>query len=91
MLMYETLKRIYKKTGDKKAMRRAYKKGWLTKEQYKKITGEDYDNPEPKVEVVEVPAEEVVEERAEENTEEPKEGTVDIPTETVEPTEPSEP
>lgn len=91
MLMFKTLKRIYAKTSDKRAMRNAYKKGWLTKEQYKKITGEDYDNPEPKVVVVEVPAEEVIEERAEENTEKPKEEPVETPTETVEHTESSEP
>lgn len=41
--MFETIKRLYKKTGDKTLVANAVKKGWITAEQYKKITGEDYE------------------------------------------------
>lgn len=40
--MYETIKRIYAKTGDEAYVANAVKKGWITKEQYKEITGNDY-------------------------------------------------
>ena len=40
--MYETIKRIYAKTGDKNLVANAVKKGWITAGQYKEITGEEY-------------------------------------------------
>ena len=40
--MYATIKRLYAKTGDKTLVENAVKKGWITKEQYKEIVGEDY-------------------------------------------------
>ena len=38
--MFETIKRLYAKTGDKGIVENAVKKGWITAEQYKQITGE---------------------------------------------------
>lgn len=40
--MYEIIKRIYAKTGDKTLVANAVKKGWITEEQYQQITGEVY-------------------------------------------------
>ena len=40
--MFETIKRLYAKTGNKVLVENAVKKGWITAEQYKKITGLDY-------------------------------------------------
>lgn len=40
--MFETIKRIYNKTGNKDAVRNAVLKGWITPEEYEVITGEAY-------------------------------------------------
>ena len=40
--MFETIKRLYAKTGDKAVVVNAVKKGWITEEQYQEITGEVY-------------------------------------------------
>ena len=40
--MFETIKRLYVKTGDKTVAANAAKKGWITATQYSRITGEDY-------------------------------------------------
>lgn len=40
--MFETIKRLYVKTGNATLVENAVKKGWITKDQYKEITGEDY-------------------------------------------------
>lgn len=40
--MFNTIKRLYAKTGDKEVVANAVKKGWITKEQFKEITGDDY-------------------------------------------------
>lgn len=40
--MYATIKRLYAKTGDKTLVVNAVKKGWITEDQYKEITGEVY-------------------------------------------------
>ena len=40
--MFETIKRLYAKTGDETVVANAVKKGWITKEQYKEITGKTY-------------------------------------------------
>ena len=40
--MFETIKRLYNKTGDKTLVVNAVKKGWITKDQYHEITGEVY-------------------------------------------------
>lgn len=40
--MYNTIKRLYEKTGDKIVVKNAVVKGWITKEQYEEITGEAY-------------------------------------------------
>ena len=39
--MFETIKRLYAKTSNKTLVFNAVKKGWITKEQYKEITGKD--------------------------------------------------
>ena len=44
--MFETIKRLYAKTGKTALVENAVKKGWITKEQYKEITGEDYPTVE---------------------------------------------
>ena len=41
--MYATIKRLYAKTGDKAIVSNAVVKGWITAEDYKKITGEVYN------------------------------------------------
>lgn len=41
--MFETIKRLYAKTGDKTLVANAVKKSWITEEQYKAITGDDYN------------------------------------------------
>jgi hypothetical protein len=40
--MFETIKRLYAKTGDKTIVANAVKKNWITPEQYKQITGTEY-------------------------------------------------
>ena len=43
--MFETIKRLYAKTGNKELVRAAVEKQpvpWITPEQYKEITGEDF-------------------------------------------------
>ena len=43
--MFETMKRLYAKTGNKALVRAAVEKkpvAWITAGQYKEITGEDY-------------------------------------------------
>ena len=40
--MFETIKRLYAKTGSEAVVANAVKKGWITEEQYKEITGKDY-------------------------------------------------
>ena len=40
--MYETIKRLYAKTGDETVVANAVKKGWITPEQYTEITGKEY-------------------------------------------------
>lgn len=40
--MFETIKRLYTKTGDKAVVANAVKKGWITEVQYAIITGEVY-------------------------------------------------
>ena len=40
--MFETIKRLYTKTGNKTVVINAVKKNWITKEQYTEITGENY-------------------------------------------------
>jgi hypothetical protein len=40
--MFETIKRLYAKTGDKTVVANAVKKGWITEDQYQEITGEVY-------------------------------------------------
>ena len=44
--MFETIKRLYSKTGNVTLVENAVKKGWITEEQYKEITGEDYPTVE---------------------------------------------
>ena len=40
--MFETIKRLYAKTGYKTIVANAVKKGWITEEQFKEITGNNY-------------------------------------------------
>lgn len=40
--MFETIKRLYAKTKNKHIVSNAVKKGWITAEQYKEITGDEY-------------------------------------------------
>lgn len=40
--MFETIKRLYAKTASKIVVANAVKRSWITAEQYKEITGEDY-------------------------------------------------
>ena len=40
--MFETIKRIYNKIGNKESVRNAVLKGWITAEEYEVITGEIY-------------------------------------------------
>lgn len=40
--MYNTIKRLYEKTGDKAVVKNAVIKGWITPKQYEEITGEFY-------------------------------------------------
>lgn len=44
--MYMTIKRIYERTGNVVYVQNAVKKGWITKEQFKAITGSDYPGTE---------------------------------------------
>ena len=44
--MFETIKRLYTKTGNVTLVENAVKKGWVTEAQYKEITGEDYTTVE---------------------------------------------
>lgn len=41
--MFETIKRLYAKTGDTTLVANAVKKGWITPTQYKEITGKEYN------------------------------------------------
>lgn len=43
--MFESVKRLYEKTKNKTIVKNAVIKGWLTSEEYKTITGEDYVTP----------------------------------------------
>lgn len=38
--MYETIKRLYAKTGNAAVVEKAVKKGWITQYDYKRIVGE---------------------------------------------------
>ena len=40
--MFETIKRLYTKTGNVTLVENAVKKGWITEEQFKEITGNNY-------------------------------------------------
>lgn len=40
MTMFETIKRLYAKTGNTAVVDRAVKKGWITEDDYKRIVGE---------------------------------------------------
>lgn len=40
--MYNTIKRLYEKTGDKGVVKNAVVKNWITAKQYEEITGEVY-------------------------------------------------
>ena len=40
--MFNTIKRLYAKTGDIALVANAVKKNWITVEQYKEITGKDF-------------------------------------------------
>lgn len=40
--MYETIKRLYAKTGNTELVANAVKKGWISAEQYAEITGAQY-------------------------------------------------
>lgn len=40
--MFETIKRLYAKTQNIAVVQNALAKGWITAEQYKTITGMDY-------------------------------------------------
>ena len=41
--MFETIKRLYTKTGNKVLVRNAVKKGWISAAEYEEITGEKYE------------------------------------------------
>jgi hypothetical protein len=41
--MYQTVSRLYTKTKNTTVVRNAVKKGWITKADYKTITGEVYE------------------------------------------------
>ena len=41
--MFDTIKRIYAKTGNKSIVANAVKKGWITEEQYTEITSDAYN------------------------------------------------
>ena len=46
IIMYERLKRLYNSEPqkiDEKGLRNAVVKGWITPEQFKEITGKDYE------------------------------------------------
>lgn len=38
--MFETIKRLYAKTGNAAIVDKAVKKGWITEDDYKRIVGE---------------------------------------------------
>ena len=38
--MYETIKRLYAKTGNAAVVEKAVKKGWITEDEGKRIAGE---------------------------------------------------
>lgn len=40
--MFDTIKRLYSKTENEVLVRNAVVKEWITKEQYKEITGQEY-------------------------------------------------
>ena len=41
--MFKTIARLFKKNGNKTIVANAVKKGWISEEQYKEITGEDFE------------------------------------------------
>lgn len=41
--MFETIKRLYAKTGNKVLVGNAVKKGWISAAEYEEITGEKYE------------------------------------------------
>lgn len=41
--MFETIKRLYHKTGSAEVVEKAVKKGWITEKQAEEIVGEDAD------------------------------------------------
>lgn len=40
--MFETIKRLYKKTGNVEVVKKSVVKGWITESEFKEITGNDY-------------------------------------------------
>ena len=40
MTMFETIKRLYAKTGNAAVVEKAVKKGWITEDEGKRIVGE---------------------------------------------------
>lgn len=40
--MFETIKRIYARTGNEEVVRKAVARGWITGTQYTEITGDTY-------------------------------------------------
>lgn len=38
--MYQTIKRLYAKTGNKDVVKNAVQKGWISADEYAEITGE---------------------------------------------------
>lgn len=51
--MFETIKRLYAKTGNEVLVENAVKKGWITPEEYAEIVGKEYgetvEDVEPEV------------------------------------------
>ena len=39
--MFETIKRLYAKTGDEAVVANAVKRGWITEDQYNEIVGKE--------------------------------------------------
>lgn len=61
--MFETIKRLYAKTGNETLVANAVKKGWITEEQYAEIVGKETVDEEAVEEVVD---DEIVDEEVEE-------------------------
>ena len=53
--MFETIRRLYFKTGSRLLVANAVRKGWITKEQYHLITGLNFDEPEESITTLEEP------------------------------------